>query len=65
MGPRAGLDGGGKSRPHRDLIPGPARSESLYRLSYPGRTTGYNYTVGNILQHVSTCIGHLQVLFYS
>ena len=27
---------GGKSRPHRDSIPGrPARSESLYRLSYP------------------------------
>jgi len=27
---------GGKSRPHRDLIPdSPARSQSLYRLSYP------------------------------
>ena len=27
---------GGKSRPHRDLIPNhPARSQSLYRLSYP------------------------------
>jgi len=27
---------GGKSRPHRDLIPDrPARSQSLYRLSYP------------------------------
>ena len=27
---------GGKSRPHRDLIPErPARSQSLYRLSYP------------------------------
>ena len=27
---------GGKSRPHRDSIPGrPARSQSLYRLSYP------------------------------
>jgi len=26
---------GGKSRPHRDLIPDrPARSQSLYRLSY-------------------------------
>ena len=30
--PRAGLDGCGKTRPHRDSIPGP----SLYRLSYPG-----------------------------
>ena len=28
---------GGKSRPHRDSIPvRPARSQSLYRLSYPG-----------------------------
>ena len=30
---------GGKSRPHRDSIPGcPARSQSLYRLSYPAHT---------------------------
>jgi hypothetical protein len=39
VGPRAGLDGCGKSRPPLTGIrsPGrPARSESLYRLSYPG-----------------------------
>ena len=37
MGPRAGQDGCGKSRVHRDSIPGrPVPSESLYRLSYPG-----------------------------
>jgi hypothetical protein len=37
VGPRAGLDGCGKSRPRRDSIPDrPARSESLYRLSYLG-----------------------------
>jgi hypothetical protein len=37
VGPRAGLDGCGKSRPHRDSIPDlPARSDALYRLSYPG-----------------------------
>ena len=36
VGPRAGLDGCGKSRPHRDLISvRPARSELLYRLNYP------------------------------
>ena len=36
MGPRASLDGCGKIRPHRDSIPDrPARSVSLYRLSYP------------------------------
>jgi len=39
---------GGKSRPHRDSIPDrPARSQSLYRLSYPTHT---NYiTLVNIL----------------
>ena len=37
VGPRAGLDGCGKSRLHRDSIPDrPARSESLYWLSYHG-----------------------------
>ena len=37
MGPRAGLDRCGKSRPHRDSIPDrPARSQSLYLLSYTG-----------------------------
>ena len=31
---------GGKSRSNRDSIPdGPARSQSLYRLSYPAHTT--------------------------
>jgi len=35
VGSGADLDGG-KSRPHRDSIPDcPARSQSLYRLSYP------------------------------
>jgi len=33
---------GGKSRPPRDSIPDlPARSQSLYRLSYPAHTSGY------------------------
>ena len=36
VGPWAGLDGCGKSRPYRDSIPDrPARSESLHRVSYP------------------------------
>jgi len=35
VGPRAGLDRCGKSRPHRDSIPDrPNRSQSLYRLKY-------------------------------
>ena len=39
MGPKAGLDGCGKSRPPPTGIRSPdrpARSGSLYRLSYPG-----------------------------
>jgi hypothetical protein len=43
MGPRAGLDACGKSRPDGDSIPDrPASSESLYRLSYPAHTTAGN-----------------------
>jgi len=42
--PRAGLDRCGKSRPHRDSIPRPTvRSESPYRLRYPGLAT-YTHT---------------------
>jgi len=41
VGPRAGLDGQ-KSRPHRDSIPDcPARSQSLYQLSYLAHTYMY------------------------
>jgi hypothetical protein len=37
VGPRAGMDGCGKSRPTGIRSPDrPARSESLYRLSYRG-----------------------------
>jgi len=36
---------GGKSRPHRDSIPDlPARSQSLYQLSYPARTHTHTHT---------------------
>jgi hypothetical protein len=40
VGPRAGLDGCRKSGPPTGILSPdrPARSESLYRLSYPGRT---------------------------
>ena len=43
---------GGKSRPHRDSIPDrPARSQSLYRMSYPAHSYGvyyYNTRVGQM-----------------
>jgi hypothetical protein len=29
VGPRAGLDGSGKSRPHRDSIPGPFHRDAI------------------------------------
>ena len=42
VGPRAGLDRCGKSRPHRDSIPNrPAHSQSLYRLSYRAHTPNF------------------------
>ena len=69
VGPRAGLNGCGKSRPPPgfDSSVRPARSESLYRLSYPGRwsdtiafktTRWSNHNIGTIMynhfnQHTS------------
>ena len=40
---------GGKSRPHRDSIPDrPARSQSLYRMSYPAHIYIYIYIYTHI-----------------
>ena len=52
VGPRAGLDGCGKSRPPPGIRSPdrPARSESLYRLSYPGPQWWFN--MQNILYQV-------------
>ena len=42
---------GGKSRPHRDSVPDrPARSQSLYRLSYPAHSSS---NVAHIITHIS------------
>jgi hypothetical protein len=44
LGPGAGLDRCGKSRPTGIRSPDlPARSESLYRLSYPGSTVAWTF----------------------
>ena len=52
---------GGKSRPHRDSIPDrPARSKSLYRLSYPAHTVCTNSQqtkVGDQTSLKRTCFG--------
>ena len=41
---------GGKSRPHRDSIPDrPARSQSLYRLSYPAHKIWLNNAVNCVI----------------
>ena len=59
---------GGKSRPHRDSIPDrPARSQSLYRLSYSAHTLWYNYTISNDEIHwglsLSTCMLCMNLTF--
>jgi len=42
---------GGISRPHRDSVPdSPARSQSLYRLSYPARSMGVQESISIYLQ---------------
>ena len=60
---------GGKSRPHRDSIPDrPARSQSLYRLSYPSHKF-LNYTLfinnekTNSAVLISSC--HFTILTFS
>ena len=51
MGPRAGLDGSGKSR-HRDLISGPPdHREMLYRLSYPKCAGSDNKEMRNCIRN--------------
>jgi hypothetical protein len=46
VGPRPGLDGCGKCRLHRIRSPDHlVRSESLYRLSYPGLRTASLYVL--------------------
>ena len=53
MGPRAGLDGCGKTRPPTGIRSPdrPARSESLYRLSCPGPCSAYMiWRVGGIFE---------------
>jgi hypothetical protein len=47
VGPRVGLDGYGKSRPPTGIrsLDRPARSESLYRLSYRGPNNQQYHTI--------------------
>ena len=50
VGPRAGLDGCGKSHPHRDRsLDRPTRNESLYRLSYSGSQKISDYNLNMIV----------------
>jgi len=47
---------GGKSRPHRDSIPDcPARSQSLYRLSYPAQQPHLVSRFNKEQSNISTC----------
>jgi len=58
VGPGAGLEGCGKSRPPTGIRSPyrPARSESLYRLSYPGSIYIYIYIYISGLNFDSLCI---------
>ena len=50
---------GGKSRPHRDSIPDrPARSQSLYQLSYPGPLVISIELLNMKVEVVGTCISY-------
>ena len=55
VGPRAGLDWGGKSRPHRDSIPDrAARSSVATPTELPGHTLfckGHDFRKKNITEH--------------
>ena len=60
MGPRAGLDGR-KISSHRDSIPDrPARSQSLYRLSYPAHG---DLKVVHVKQREAVVINSNNVIF--
>ena len=49
---------GGKSRPHRDSIPDrPARSQSLYRLSYRAHNNNVN-VYGNVNDNVNSDVNN-------
>ena len=51
---------GGKSRPHRDSIPDrPARSQSLYLLSYPARVPTFNTENPSLLGCDATVLDYL------
>jgi len=59
VGPRAGLNGCGIFRPHRDTTPDrPGRSESLYRLRYPTHVSKNIYVYDSFSikpKHVPRC----------
>jgi len=51
---------GGKSRPHRDSIPDcPARSQSLYRLSF--RAHNAERTIRELSTVMEICFGHVEL----
>jgi hypothetical protein len=53
VGPRAILDGCGKSRSHWDSILGPSiPSKSLYRLSHPGPLTNMHLNFFSIVMRI-------------
>ena len=60
MGPRAGLDGCGKScSPHRDSIPGsPTRSSVAIPTELPGRHEAYGGVLNYKAIRMAACVYH-------
>jgi len=55
----------GKSRPHRDSIPDcPARSQSLYRLSYPASYYYVSYTLYTKVFKISSFLTKILLSFF-
>jgi hypothetical protein len=64
VGPRAGLEGRGKSRPHRDSIPDcPARSSVTIRTELPAPHNQYAYRPTNALSNASRMIYIISYIF--
>jgi hypothetical protein len=57
VSPRAGLDRCGKSRPHRDSIPGPFHSVASRYTDYATRPTKLFKTYLKFLTATEKCIG--------
>ena len=65
MGPRAGLDGRRISSPPDSIPDPPARSQSLYLLSYPAHSSEtVSFKIAQMGRGFDVCRTQLEVLLY-